>query len=229
MFGIDSYKYIIKNFLKNDFEFSFFSDALHKKSICLRHDIDFSIQDALKIAIIEDEIGIYSSYFIMISSNTYNPFSESNFKAIKKIKSLGHKISLHFDPSIYNDPLSGFKKEKKIFESFFKINIDLFSIHKPGKFLDDNNRHLDNCEHTYQNKYFKDMTYISDSGGKDIQDKLKNFLSFYKGETIHLLLHPIWWTQTNNNPTQTLENWINNQKVFLTSETKKNVKTFKIN
>ena len=56
------------------------------KNLYLRHDIDFSMEDALKIALIESELNINSSYF-MITSNTYNLFS-------KKIEILFYKSNL---------------------------------------------------------------------------------------------------------------------------------------
>ena len=61
------------------------------------HDIDFSVKEAYKIALIEKDMGIKANYFFMLSSNTYNPLSNENRSYIERISNLGHEISLHFD------------------------------------------------------------------------------------------------------------------------------------
>ena len=68
--------------------------------------------------------------------------------------------------------------------------------------------------HTYQNKYFKDMEYISDSGGKDPSDLIDKFLLSKKDRALQLLLHPIWWQDKAENPTNTLNRWIKKNNNF---------------
>jgi hypothetical protein len=58
--------------------------------IILRHDIDRKPQRALKMAIIENEFNIRSSYYI----NSRNAAQHSN--CVKKIVKLGHEIGYHY-------------------------------------------------------------------------------------------------------------------------------------
>ena len=78
MFGLNSFTRTIEDLLKKDFIFTNFLSNLDIRSICLRHDIDFSVKDAYKIALIEKDMGIKANYFFMLSSNTYNPLSNEN-------------------------------------------------------------------------------------------------------------------------------------------------------
>ena len=140
MFGLNSFANTIEELLKKDFIFTNFFANLDSSSICLRHDIDFSVKEAYKIALIEKDMGIKANYFFMLSSNTYNPLSNENRTYIEKILNLGHEISLHFDPSIYDDIDSFFVKEKALFEEMCSVKINIVSLHRPRKCLNDNNR-----------------------------------------------------------------------------------------
>ena len=81
------------------------------------------------------------------------------------------------------------------------------------------------CNHTYEDKYFKEMIYISDSGGADIIERFDKQKTIDK--PIHMLMHPIWWVNESKSPTETLNRWLNLHNRFLKSETAKNCKTYK--
>ncbi len=226
MYGIDEYSKLIKVLLSKGFNFQNFLDYKDSSTVYLRHDIDFSIKDAYKIALFEKDIGIKANYFFMITSNFYNCFSNENFNLIKKILKFGHSISLHFDPTCYENLEEGFKLEKKIFESKFNLKINIISLHRPGPFLNKKNKKIGDVHHTYEDKFFKDMDYYSDSGGKDIRHIINKLYPRKDSKPIQLLLHPIWWTQENNNPTKRLESFLESNMIFLEDQTRKNCKTF---
>ena len=69
-----------------------------KKFCVIRHDIEFSIDRALELALIESELGISTTYTVQLRNNTYNALSEKNIALIHKIKDLGHNIGLHQNP-----------------------------------------------------------------------------------------------------------------------------------
>ena len=228
MFSEDYYGEIINRLKSFKFNFSIdWSDNLVENYLLLRHDIDFSLLNAHKIALLESSFGIKSTYFFMLTSNMYNPLSKKNRTLIFDIKDMGHKISLHFDPTVYKN-LKSFLTEKNVFETTFETNIDVVSIHRPGPFLNNNDIDLYGTKHTYQNRYFKKMKYISDSGGRDILQPLMNCITNKNHSNgLQLLLHPIWWTYNSNFATETLNNWKENQINFLTQEIRLNCKTYK--
>ncbi len=155
MFNTEKYQNIINKLLDNGLEPSTnWNGKINSKTLFLRHDVDFSIDFAHSLAKFEFNQNVQSTYFFMLTSNMYNLFSNYNRTLVKNIAEMGHKISLHFDPSAY-ESLEKFLDEKKIFENTFEINIEIVSIHRPRLFLNDNNINLSGIAQTYQDIYFK--------------------------------------------------------------------------
>lgn len=173
--------------------------------IYLRHDIDFDCALALKAAEIEADLGISSTYFFLLTSDSYNPFSAFNAECINKIRALGHKISVHFDPLRYDDFRYGLKTEVSVFSSFFNEEVNLVSLHRPNDFFLSFDEEIEGVEHTYQKKYFNDIKYIADSRGEFRFGKPEESQEFQQGKSIHLLTHPIWWTATGNTPQDVMD------------------------
>ena len=84
----------------------------NSEGFILRHDIDFDLVLAEKMATIEYENDIHSTYFILVGCETYNILSSANREILFNILKLGHEIGLHFDPTFYpNDIEEGFMKD----------------------------------------------------------------------------------------------------------------------
>ena len=139
----------------------------------------------------------------MLTSNAYSAISLNSKNLIKEIKEKGHKISLHFDPTAYQDIDRGFSSEKKLFEDIFDVEVNIVSLHKPGNFLVNNNKILKGSLHTYQDEFFKEMLYLSDSAGSILKKLLEVNLSSLN-KTIQMLTHPIWWASNSKSPSETL-------------------------
>ena len=79
MFNYNEYKNII-NLIRNHLPIIDFSEVNEstKKFCILRHDIEFSIDRAYKLAKVEKELGISSTYTVQVRNNTYNALSEKN-------------------------------------------------------------------------------------------------------------------------------------------------------
>ena len=107
-----------------------------KKFCVLRHDIEFSIDRAYKLAKIEKELGVVSTYTVQVRNNTYNALSEKNIDLISKIKELGHHIGLHQNPpsSMKLDTLKDYiMRDINILEDCYGFEIDRFAFHRPKK------------------------------------------------------------------------------------------------
>ena len=229
MYGIDGFRKLVNILREFNFEFvDFFSyKKANLPSIIFRHDIDFSLDDALIIASLEEKLDIKATYFFMLSTNTYSAISLKNKNLITEIKEKGHSISLHFDPTAYKDIDKGFCSEKKLFEDIFDVEVKIVSLHRPGNFLENNNKILEGSLHTYQDEFFKEMLYLSDSACSDVKEKLLKVNLSSMTKTIHMLTHPIWWTSDSKSPSETLYKWLEEHQSFIISETKKNCKSFK--
>lgn len=227
MFSLIKYKNLIEKLINSGLKPSInWSDKLSSETLFLRHDVDFSIEFAHLLARAEQEINVKSTYFFMLNSSFYNIISTDSQSLVKDIADMGHKISIHFDPNAYKS-LKNFINEKLIFENIFKKKVDIVSIHRPGKFLDNNNILLSGIPQTYQDIYFKNMKYISDSGGRDIFTHISEYLNGSSNMGLHLLVHPIWWVGLGDNPTDILNAWRSKKFDSITSQIRNNCKTYK--
>ena len=218
-FNIQNYKNILKliklqnyNFIEaGEWEKKSYSK---KKIIILRHDVDFDLELALRIAKIENKLGIKSNFFFLINDNHYNIFSEQSEKIVKKILSLKHFIGLHIDPSRYvkKNFIKNIKRDVEYFENFYKMRINSFSFHKPTIYNFSQIK-LKHKYHSYNKNLLNSYKYISDSSMK-FNFKLLNDL-IHKGNRIHLLIHPLWWVTKSNNINKKIHEVINIKKMHL--------------
>lgn len=201
-FSKEGYLAFIKQIIKRGYTFSKYCQPYSDLTILLRHDIDFSIDRAFEIAKMEADIGISSTFFFLIRQPVYNPFCSSNADKIFKIADMGHDISIHFDPTLYDNPIDGLKKEIDLWYSLFKQEVRIISIHKPSEswlYNDDKLIEL-GIETTYDKRYMDEFKYFADSNchwkyGNPIDSKY-----FIEGRGMQILIHPIWWMTKSSSP-----------------------------
>lgn len=188
------YQIFLNEFIKKNYAFIKFNAPLTASNqMLLRHDIDFDIDYAYKMAQLEKDLNVVSTYFFLMRSDAYNILEPDNINKIKLIKDMGHTISIHFDPTLYDDLEKGFLFEKSLFEQLFDVSIDIISIHRPHEIFLNGEQSFCGVGHTYAPKYFKDIKYISDSGGQFKYGHPYDSEAFKHNDTIQLLIHPIWW------------------------------------
>lgn len=166
----------------------------------IRHDIDLDLVPALEMAKIEKDCGVTSTFFIMVSNQSYNILSEKNREIINEISNLGFEIGLHFDPTIYSKSTKEKLQDKvrfetSVLENIIKKKIKSISLHKPS--IHNNFYMFDDYINTYDKRIFSDKVYLSDSSmnfrGKNPFDFIENV----KDRTIQVLLHPLHFGQGN--------------------------------
>jgi len=169
-FTLKHYEEICNKIAKSQYKVRFFNNCSSnfKNILILRHDIDQSLEQSIKIATIENRYNIKSTFFLWLRSPFYNIFEKKYLNIIYKISKLGHQIGLHFDESSYEikneKELKKFiEKEINLIKTYFDINIYAVSMHKPPKWLLNNDVKLDKYINTYEKKFFKDFKYFSDS------------------------------------------------------------------
>jgi len=201
-----NYSEFLRHFLDSEYALVPFRDAeaiSDQPFAVLRHDVDFDCELAYKAAEIEHELNVNATYFFLISSESYNVAAAKNRDYINGIAELGHEISIHFDPLVYEDFVKGFSSEKAFFESLFDVEVKVISIHRPTPFFLDYDRAIDGVEHTYQSKYVEQLKYFSDSTGIWRYGHPANSPEFAERKNLHILVHPIWWTVSNDGSSNT--------------------------
>ncbi len=197
-FSLNHYEETLEK-IKESHKFSNFFNC-STQDVILRHDVDVSLPHALKIAKLENQINVSSTFFILFHAELYNPFSQNMIEIVKQIYDLGHTIGLHYNSEIllkHNlDPTLIILKEIETMESHYDIPIRVISAHDPGTnkklSLDLPQRIVD----VYSEKFISDRKYISDSVQNWKEGCFcKNFKNYKK---LQILTHPIWWTENNS-------------------------------
>lgn len=225
-FTYRGYERLIQTIKNNDFKIVKYTETgKHEKEVILRHDVDVSLEKALDFAYFEAEIGVQSTYYILLSSNLYNIMSKKSMECIKKIYELGHSIGLHFDETKYQKKVcvggvynpSTIKnyiiKEKNIMESVFEeIPIESVSMHIPSQdTLKANLTFESGFINSYSEEYFKCYKYVSDSEMRWRED-VDYIVRSGKYKKLHILTHPIWYDYDNLNKQEKVLNYLKVKK-----------------
>ncbi len=212
-FTEDNYKKLLI-LAKQKFEFIQFGETSNQPHILLRHDIDYSVHRALRLAEIENDLSIKSTYFLLLHSEFYNLFEQSIVELIKEIHQLGHRLALHYDLSFQpvtdkNKLLKKIEMEKNIIETLFDTELDAISFHNPDFFgcLDDET--ILGMINAYSAVLKANYKYCSDSNGYWRFDRLQDVIENPDYNKLHILVHPCWWTKDIMSPHARIKTCIN--------------------
>jgi len=198
------YLKVIKSSYENILTFSeYFCAEPKPESFCLiRHDVDRKPGNALRMAKLENGMGIKSTYYFRVKSHTFKP------KIIIEIAGLRHEIGYHYESlSVANGDMS---LELKDFEKNLKklreiVSIRTVSMHgRPLKPYDSRDMWRSDDNHNrliekygilgevYLDIDYTDIAYINDTGRNwtsgrfNIRDKVASNIEvdFKNGESL---------------------------------------------
>src|SRR6185312_9389374 len=181
-----------------------------KSYIILRHDVDLSLDAALKMAEFEAKHNLRATYFILLHSTFYNALSGHNISIIKKISKLGHEIGLHYDTTFFGSSKSKKMKQISLESSILAdiINRKITSIaqHNPSITQDLEIKTTPGFMDPMKSESFQDALYISDSIQNWRRGCMCNHIN--KGESkLHILTHTIWWNEYHKSREAILEEY----------------------
>jgi hypothetical protein len=197
-FTFKYYKEMLQNAIINGYEITPMKNhnLNYDKHLLIRHDVDFTLENAIKFSDIEDSLGVKSTYFIRLNSKNYNPFSIDNSKIINKLIKNNHEIGLHIEPDFYNymnlDYIKYINHIIEFFSITFNTKIYGISTHEParcGYIIDKKNIKLLNID--YEAYLLDSFKYISDSGARWREGDLNEWVN--RSKKIIMNTHPIWW------------------------------------
>ena len=215
-FSYDEYKDII-SLIQGNLPIVSFNDVIDNnltKYCVIRHDIEYSVDRAYKMAQIEAEIGVKSTYCIQVRNNIYNAISNKNIGLVKKIKALGHEIALHQDPptGLGDYGLKEYLlRDIETLNKYYNIPIRIFSYHRPKQEYLQKYFTVGDKINTNGNKFFHyfkgdgiikpeelDVTYLADSNHKWKWGDPKD-LDFTKVKKLQMNMHPYSWSEEGFN------------------------------
>ena len=230
-FSPAGYKTLVQGFLDRGYRVRDFVEADPlEPHLVLRHDIDMSLNAAVEIAQVENELGVTAHYFVLLRTEMYNIFSKNGLKAVETILSLGHKVGLHFDASLYDQKEFEDAAEWEVgcLQCATGTEVEMISFHRPEKYLLGRKEPLAGRRHAYQPRYFKEMAYCSDSRGHWGYGQPQNLKAVEKGHALQLLTHPIWWSLDDyQGPVSRLDQFANERHSYLQKELSKNCEPFR--
>ncbi len=197
-FLLSNYRKILE-IAKENYSFTDYFNSKNVKEIILRHDIEFSIPIALRMAEIENELDISSTYFIQLHSEFYNPFELENFESIMKIISLGHSIGLHFDVHFWkikdeNELEKYLEIDKSTLEKYFGQEIKVFSFHNTNDLVLSFEKEKYAGMLNVYSRYFKEeVGYCTDSTGYWRYERLEVRIKEAKDNKLQILIHDGMW------------------------------------
>jgi hypothetical protein len=209
-FYLAHYTETIKRALHLGYKFYTFNNYIEgstkEQCIILRHDIDFSIERALEMAKIEHSLGVPGTYFFRLHAKTYNPYEFKSYLILRQIRDMGHEVGLHTEALdveyiTKENSLDIFRREKEILEQILQISINSAAEHRDftGLNRDWNNHFFAKytkeeagiLNYPFEDRFFKDMKYISDSLGNWREGCMCKHLGKYR--KLQILTHPAWW------------------------------------
>jgi len=179
--------------------------------IMIRHDVDGSLESALKMARIENEMGVTATYFVLLSHKLYNVFEESSICILKEIIKLGHEIGLHYDPEALKEcyalPHILIDKQIEILSLVLGTRIDVVARHKNSlnvisdpfivtPYLNRGPSQILNMGESHHT----DLT-VKDSCRKWVDKYVKKLFSF-EYVRVQLIIHPFLWQKDEMEKTE---------------------------
>lgn len=209
-FTYKEYSDIIARLKEADYEITNYHDKtneINSKKAILRHDVDLSLERATDFSSFEKDLGVSSTYYVLMTSNFYNIAEHSSRKAMDAILRNGHEIGLHFDETQYEELLQEAPdcklrlselicEEAQIMEQIIGngYKIRTVSMHIPSKFTLDSDLKINGIINSYSKEFFHEWKYLSDSEMRWRED-IFSIIKSREYNKLHILTHPFWYSE----------------------------------
>ena len=189
--------------------------AEYERCAILRHDVDNSLEAAGRFAELENAAGVKSTYFVLVTSDFYNVFSDKNKELVRKIISHGHSVGLHFDETAYPECrgkrdkiISLIKTEAGMLETVTELPVTSVSMHRPSKEILEMDLAVPGMVNSYSNIFFHEFKYLSDSRRR-WREPVMDIVSSGMHQKLHILTHAFWYGESQRPIEETVHNFVN--------------------
>jgi hypothetical protein len=186
-FELTHYRELVRAAGAGGYRFASFEQPPGPGDLLLRHDVDLSLEAALRMAELEAEEGASATYFLMTESVFYNLASKEGVAAIARLRELGHRVGLHaIHPRVVLD------------ERFDPVVA--WHNPEPGYMTDP----IEGAVNVMQKGYFDPATYRSDSNQRWRSGCPHEELRAGAFPWLQLLTHPEIWAYPGSTMGQTM-------------------------
>jgi folate-dependent phosphoribosylglycinamide formyltransferase PurN len=199
---------------RSRYRFDTFSGQKEGAHVLWRHDVDFSVHRAARLAEIERDKGATSTFFFMLNSAFYDFLDPDVRSRAMRILALGHRPGLHFNPDAYPGEhwteaalKRRMAEERARLSEILNCGIEAVSFHNPDATAlplptDDV---LEGMTNAYGLTLREQYGYCSDSNGYWRFRPLPDVLRSGEHERLQVLTHPAWWTPEPMSPRARVE------------------------
>ena len=190
-FTVQHYQDTINRFLDSGYHIGpvsdYFQNKIYNKHILLRHDVDFSLDYALDMALLEKDLGVRATYYILVRSSIYSSISDEGTKTIREIKRAGHEIGLHIDSRNYGGAIEFEILARIAQQEIVQWSKHLYTITPDPKPVPE----IGNVDIPLRQGGYQ---YIADSA----MSWRNGCMCLHRENKIQLLVHPAWWMAKPN-------------------------------
>ena len=197
-FTFDAYSSLLSNLHAQGYKIrSYHNWQDTERCVILRHDVDYSLKCSLKFAHIEADLGVSSTYFVLLTSDFYNVASPNCLRILRELQSMGHEIGLHFDEKAYNtatveETISNILRERDILSSILQTPIRCVSMHRPSKATLEADLLVPGMINSYSKKFLHEFKYLSDSR-RHWREPVLDIIHSEMYNRLHILTHAFWY------------------------------------
>ncbi len=94
-FSLAHYRELLEAAKAGGYRFAGFDRPPEPGALIIRHDVDLSLEAAVRMAEVEAEVGVWSTWFLMTRSVFYNLLSGEGERTIERLRELGGRIAHH--------------------------------------------------------------------------------------------------------------------------------------
>ncbi|MGH3133569.1 MAG: hypothetical protein ACRDNY_07495 [Gaiellaceae bacterium] len=187
-FELGHYREILEAAQAGGYRFARFGEGPEPGDLFLRHDVDLSLDAALRMAELESDVGVQATYLLMTESVFYNLASAEGAAAIERLRELGHPVGLHaVHPNVVLD------------DRFDAV----VSWHNPKpEYM---GGEIPDAINVYGERYFSPQTYRSDSNQRWRSGCPHEELRAGAFRWLQVLVHPEIWVYPGSTMGQTMQ------------------------
>jgi hypothetical protein len=189
---VEAYRALVGRLLADGWSLGSFGDdaSAAARTIYLRHDVDYSLELAVELAELNNGLGIAGTFFVQVRGQLYNVFEEHETARVRRLRSLGQCVALHYVGDNAAEVLEDFELLLRV-----EPNLDrAFSWHNPTEaFFAGPEVDVPGLVNVYGDRFFRAMPYLSDSVHRVSVAELESALASETSSELQLLLHPVNW------------------------------------
>jgi hypothetical protein len=194
-FDLVHYEELLEAARAGGYRFAHFGEAPATGDLLLRHDVDLSLDAALRMAEVEARAEATATYFLMTESVFYNLASPEGVAAIDRLRRLGHRLGLH---AVY---------PRAVLDERFE---PVVAWHNPD--TEYMSAPIDGAINVMEERYFSPETYRSDSNQRWRAGCPHDELRQGAFPWLQLLVHPEIWAYPGDTMGQTMRAMLEAEK-----------------